>query len=121
MEEIFQRIILFAVITMVVSLIGFATLIACPTAWYIYKVMPCAYKEPPNIYEFLYRLHFVPILRPPFGYLPFIPLLKYLNTSVWMVTFIRQIRSYICITSKGNIVEIMNDKEVEPKGWKVED
>ncbi len=39
--------------TEVVALIGFATLIACPAAWYIYNVMPGAYKEPLTIYEFL--------------------------------------------------------------------
>ena len=39
--------------TEVIALIGFATLIACPAAWYIYKVMPGAYKEPLTIYEFL--------------------------------------------------------------------
>ena len=39
--------------TEVIALIGFATLVACPAAWYIYKVMPGSYKEPLTIYGFL--------------------------------------------------------------------
>jgi putative ABC transport system permease protein len=32
--------------TEVVGLLGFAAIVACPGAWYIYQTMPGAYKEP---------------------------------------------------------------------------
>ncbi len=39
--------------TEVIGLLGFSSLVACPAAWYIYKTMPGAYKEPLSIDEFL--------------------------------------------------------------------
>ena len=40
----------------VIGLLGFATLIASPAAWYVYVTMPGAYKEPLSAYEFLFAI-----------------------------------------------------------------
>jgi putative ABC transport system permease protein len=37
----------------VIGLLGFAIVLSCPAAVYIYKTMPGAYKEPLNAIEFL--------------------------------------------------------------------
>jgi putative ABC transport system permease protein len=45
--------------TEVFGLIGFAAIVAGPAAWYIYKVMPGAYKEPLNLSEFVLAIALV--------------------------------------------------------------
>ena len=45
--------------TEVVGLIGFATLVASPSAWYIYRTMPGAYKEPLTVSEFILAIGLV--------------------------------------------------------------
>lgn len=40
----------------ILELIGFAILIACPVAWYIYLIMPGAYKEPLTVSEFVFSI-----------------------------------------------------------------
>ena len=48
--------------TEVVGLLGFAVLVACPAALYIYRTMPGAYKEPLTIYEFLLAIGLIAIV-----------------------------------------------------------
>jgi putative ABC transport system permease protein len=48
--------------TEVVGLLGFAALVASPAAWYIYKTMPGAYKEPLNLTVFLLAVGLVGIV-----------------------------------------------------------
>jgi putative ABC transport system permease protein len=43
-------------------LLGFATLVACPAAWIIYKTMPGAYKEPLTVAEFALAIGLVAIV-----------------------------------------------------------
>ena len=45
--------------TEVIGLLGFAIVIGCPAAWYIYKIMPGAYKEPLSVFEFLVAIGLV--------------------------------------------------------------
>jgi putative ABC transport system permease protein len=44
------------------GLLGFATLVACPAAWIIYKTMPGAYKEPLTVAEFVLAIGVVAIV-----------------------------------------------------------
>ena len=46
----------------VMSMLGFAVAIGCPAAWYIYKTMPGAYKEPLSLSEFLTAIVLVAII-----------------------------------------------------------
>jgi len=46
----------------IIGLLGFAVLIACPAAIYVYKAMPGAYKEPLNIYEFIIGIGLITIV-----------------------------------------------------------
>lgn len=48
--------------TEVVGMLGFATLIGCPAAIYIYLTMPGAYKEPLTVTEFLIAIALVAII-----------------------------------------------------------
>lgn len=48
--------------TEVIGLLGFAVAFGCPGAWYIYKTMPGAYKEPLSIYEFLIAIALVAVI-----------------------------------------------------------
>jgi putative ABC transport system permease protein len=48
--------------TEVVGLIGFAVLVACPGAWYIYKTMPGAYKEPLTVWIFLLAIGLIAVI-----------------------------------------------------------
>ena len=46
----------------IMALLGFATLVACPAAWIIYKTMPGAYKEPLTVSEFLLAITLVAVV-----------------------------------------------------------
>jgi putative ABC transport system permease protein len=46
----------------IIGLLGFATLVACPAAWYIYQTMPGAYKEPLTISEFLVAIGMIALV-----------------------------------------------------------
>ena len=46
----------------IIGLLGFATLVGCPAAGYIYKTMPGAYKEPLSIYVFLLAIALVAVV-----------------------------------------------------------
>jgi putative ABC transport system permease protein len=46
----------------VLSLLGFAVLVASPSAWYIYKAMPGAYKEPINTMDFVLAIALVALI-----------------------------------------------------------
>ncbi len=48
--------------TEVIGMLGFAILIGCPAAIYIYKTMPGAYKEPLSLTEFLVAIALVAII-----------------------------------------------------------
>jgi putative ABC transport system permease protein len=48
--------------TEVIGLLGFAIAFGCPGAWYIYKTMPGAYKEPLNATEFLVAIALVAVI-----------------------------------------------------------
>jgi len=48
--------------TEVVGMLGFAILIGCPAAIYIYKAMPGAYKEPLTVSEFLMAIGLVTVI-----------------------------------------------------------
>ena len=48
--------------TEVISMLGFACLVGCPAAFYIYKTMPGAYKEPLSVTEFLVAIALVAII-----------------------------------------------------------
>ena len=48
--------------TEVIGMLGFAILVGCPAAIYIYKVMPGAYKEPLEISEFMIAIALVAII-----------------------------------------------------------
>ncbi|HEY3370267.1 MAG TPA: FtsX-like permease family protein, partial [Prolixibacteraceae bacterium] len=46
----------------VIGLLGFAILVACPAAWFIYRTMPGAYKEPLNMAEFLLAIGLIALV-----------------------------------------------------------
>ncbi len=46
----------------IILLLGFATFVACPAAWVIYKAMPGAYKEPLTVSEFLLAIMLVAVV-----------------------------------------------------------
>ena len=46
----------------IIVLLGFATFVACPAAWVIYKAMPGAYKEPLTVSEFLLAIMLVAVV-----------------------------------------------------------
>jgi len=48
--------------TEVIGLLGFAIAFSCPGAWYIYKTMPGAYKEPLTVSEFLIAIALVAVI-----------------------------------------------------------
>ena len=48
--------------TEVIGMLGFAILVGCPAAIYIYKTMPGAYKEPLTISEFLIAIALVAVI-----------------------------------------------------------
>ncbi|HRX12763.1 MAG TPA: ABC transporter permease, partial [Draconibacterium sp.] len=48
--------------TEVVGMLGFAILVGCPAAIYIYKTMPGAYKEPLSVSEFLVSIALVAVI-----------------------------------------------------------
>ncbi len=48
--------------TEVIGMLGFAIAFGCPGAWYIYKAMPGAYKEPLTISEFLISIALVAVI-----------------------------------------------------------
>ncbi|HET6558210.1 MAG TPA: ABC transporter permease [Prolixibacteraceae bacterium] len=48
--------------TEIIGLLGFAAFVGCPAAWYIYKTMPGAYKEPLSIYVFLVAIILVALV-----------------------------------------------------------
>ena len=48
--------------TEVIGMLGFAILVGCPAAIYIYKTMPGAYKEPLSVTEFLVAIALVAII-----------------------------------------------------------
>jgi putative ABC transport system permease protein len=48
--------------TEVIGMLGFAILVGCPAAIYIYKTMPGAYKEPLTVSEFLVSIALVAVI-----------------------------------------------------------
>lgn len=48
--------------TEIIGLLGFATLVGCPAAVYIYQTMPGAYKEPLSVYVFLLAIALVALV-----------------------------------------------------------
>lgn len=48
--------------TEIIELLGFAVAFGCPGAWYIYKTMPGAYKEPLSASEFLISIVLVAVI-----------------------------------------------------------